>query len=305
MFASIDTMISLGIIFLVLSMVLKYIMSLVKRLLKTKAHVAGREMKIFIGENTSQFLKHYAKHQAKHLNLLHRTSILHKKEGFRHLKKEELKEISFELRNFLEGENVEALSKKLGIDKDSELFGKIDVVKDHLDALQNKAETIYDNTLRKINEEYKKRIQLWTFAIGFILTISINASFFDIYESISTNSSMREQLVYNSNSIIDEMKEIEDQISDAKGGDTKNIRKEIENAKKDIKNIADIIPKRKQLFGWEKGEFGETMGFNKLMGFFISALLISFGAPFWHDFLKSFINIRKTVAGSGGKTGSS
>ena len=295
MLDSIDTMVSLGIIFLVLSMVLKYVMSLLKRFLKTKANVAAREMKIFIGENTSQFLKLYAKKQ-KHLNLLHKTKIIKKKTGFRLLNKEELKEITLELKRFLEGKNNDAIKKSLGMDEDSNLIDKLEVVKEHLDALQNKADTIFDNTLRKINEEYKKKIQLWTFICAFLIAAFMNASFFDIYENISTNSEIKAQLVSNTTSIINEMEKMEKQISEFDKEKSKNIQEEFIKTNKELISITEMLPKKKQLFGWEDDEFCKTMGFNKLIGFLISALLISFGAPFWHDYLKSFINIRKTIA---------
>ncbi len=31
---------------------------------------------------------------------------------------------------------------------------------------------------------------------------------------------------------------------------------------------------------------------------------MSFGAPFWHDYLKTFVNIRKTIAGKAGQSAS-
>ncbi len=56
MFETLDTMISLGVIFLILSMVNKYLISIIKRCLKTKAKVVSSEMKTFIGENTTKIL---------------------------------------------------------------------------------------------------------------------------------------------------------------------------------------------------------------------------------------------------------
>ena len=43
---------------------------------------------------------------------------------------------------------------------------------------------------------------------------------------------------------------------------------------------------------------------NKLIGLFISGLLISFGAPFWHDFLSAFVGIKKTLRGREERKGS-
>ena len=59
MFETLDIMISLAVVFLILSMVHKYPVSLIKRLLSIKAKVIADEMKTFVGENTVQYLIPY------------------------------------------------------------------------------------------------------------------------------------------------------------------------------------------------------------------------------------------------------
>jgi ElaB/YqjD/DUF883 family membrane-anchored ribosome-binding protein len=304
MLDSLDTMISLGVIFLVLSMVLKYVMDMVKKLLRTKASVAAKEMKIFIGENTSEFLELYVRKHARHLNLIHKTNLFNNKTGFRLLNKEELKVVALELRTFMKGKDKDAIRAEFDLSEDSKLLKNIDVVKNHLEALQTKAETIFDNTLRKINETYKKKIQIWTFIAAFLIAGLMNASFFDIYESVSSNPLIKEHLLSNTHNIMTDMDQVQKNISRFAASDVKDIKEEIKNAKQEIHLLIESVPDRHQLFGWKKDEFCSTIKitknfnktFNKLIGFFISALLIGFGAPFWHDYLESFINIRKTLA---------
>ena len=50
MFETIEVMIALAVVYLIFSMILKYLMSVFKRLLKTKADVIAKEMKQFFGE---------------------------------------------------------------------------------------------------------------------------------------------------------------------------------------------------------------------------------------------------------------
>ena len=69
MFETLDIMISLAVVFLILSMVHKYLVSLIKRLLSIKAKVVAEEMETFIGENTVQYLIPYLEKKAKHFNL--------------------------------------------------------------------------------------------------------------------------------------------------------------------------------------------------------------------------------------------
>ncbi len=299
---SLDIMISLGVIYLVLSMVQKYAMSLLKRILRTKADVVTREMKVFMGEYTSRYLKLYLKKKAKHLNMLQKTDFTRQKNGFRLLSKEEIKEVSLELKRFLESRSESAIQKDLKI-KDPMMIQKLSEVKEHLGALQTKVETVFDNTLRKIDGNYKKKIRVWSFVSAFLLAFAMNASFFDIYEKISTNPVFRERLVTSVESIKDKLSEIDEDIERLGEIDDKTALKDLARAKDKIVKITNSLPDKSKLFGWEEGELIQVenkkiqihISFNKLFGFCISAFLMSFGAPFWHDYLKTFVNIKKTL----------
>jgi len=309
MLESLDTMISLGVIFLVLSMVQKYVMSMVKRFLKIKPDIVAKEMKVFIGENTSRFLKLYVEKRAKHLNLLNKTKSFSNKTGFRMLDKEELKNITGELKDYLDRKTDEQIETEL-LGENPPLKDNIIIVKKHLSDLQIKAETIFGNTLRKIDDEYKQKIRIWTFVSAFILAIIMNASFFDIYKSISVDSTLRTQLVSGHTEITNEMKNLEKYISRLEQDDIEDIQKELSQAKEKMASITNLIPDGKQLFGWENGEFTRfiyfdedtNIVFNKWIGFLISALLMSFGAPFWHDYLNGIIDVRKAIVKTRGKT---
>ena len=63
MFETLDIMISLVVVFLILSMIHKYLLSI-------KAKIIAEEMKTFVGENTAQYLIPYLEKNAKHLNFL-------------------------------------------------------------------------------------------------------------------------------------------------------------------------------------------------------------------------------------------
>jgi hypothetical protein len=56
MFGTLDIMIALAVAFLILSVVGKYMGSLIKRMLSIKAKVVAEEMKTFVEENTVQYL---------------------------------------------------------------------------------------------------------------------------------------------------------------------------------------------------------------------------------------------------------
>ncbi len=90
MFETLDTLISLGVIFLILSMIHKYVMSMVKRFFKIKATVVAEEMKTFVGENTIKYMIPFLEKNAKHQNVL---DIIKGKNALRELSEEQLKGI--------------------------------------------------------------------------------------------------------------------------------------------------------------------------------------------------------------------
>jgi len=87
MFELMDIMIALAMVYLILSMAHKYLMSAIKRLLNIKATVIAEEMKAFIGENTTQYLIPHIEKNVKHLNILDGTRFLGRETGIRQLNK--------------------------------------------------------------------------------------------------------------------------------------------------------------------------------------------------------------------------
>ena len=85
--------------------------------------------------------------------------------------------------------------------------------------------------------------------------------------------------------------------------DTKSMSKfepEIEEIKTKIEDLTSNITNAGLQLGWTKKEFGKLgvlSGIYKLTGLLLSGLLISFGAPFWHDFIGTFTGLRKTLRG--------
>lgn len=301
MFETLDIMISIGVLYLILSMVLKYLMSMIKRLLKLKANVVAEEMKTFIGENTSKYLIPYLEKNAKHLNFLEGTrgKVGFKKGGnaLRQLNKDQLKEVVVKLKEFFESTSVNEIQNSLGVETNE---GIINEIKVHLDTLTGRIEKMYDNTMEKISEIYESRARYFTLILGLLVVVSINADFFDIYSSISKSPVAREKLVAKAETINFQVSKIATKIISKE--EEEFSKNEIQEVKDDIEDLAKNFDEAGLQFGWTNDKFlqvFEGLGsfFNKLLGLFISGLLISFGAPFWHEFLSSFVGIRKRLRG--------
>ena len=306
MFETLDIMISLGVVFLVLSMVHKYLMSMIKRLLKIKAKVIAGEMETFVGENTSKLLIPYLEKKAKHLNFLEdikkkRWWRRERKKGLREISKKQLEETVNKLAEFLNGKDGKKIEEEIDAKVNvKEIDEKINEIKDHLGTLKDRIRYVYDNTMEKMTEVYETRLRGHTLIWGLVLAVFINADFFDIYSSLSKNSLVRGKLVAQVEVIDRQMELMSEQIEQKEGEEINRLQPLITETKKNLSNLTGELDKAGLSLGWTKEKFSqafEGLGafVNKLLGLFVSGLLISFGAPFWHDLLSAFTGLRRRL----------
>lgn len=340
MFQTLDLMISLGVVFLILSMVLKYLMTMIKRILKTKATVIAEEMKTFVGESTSKYLIPYLDKQARHLNFL---EVIKKpkgnegkEKGLRQLNKEQLREVVESLSEFLKNRPAKSIKSDLEIEMSvDEIKKTIKGIKVHLGRLKDKIEANYDNTMQKISERYESNLRWYTLIFGLIFAFFINADFFEMYSSLSRNSLARGRLVAQAEIISGQMQSLSSQI-DLKGKEgIRDFETFGKDAEETVSKFTEELSRAELSLGWKWQHvdrvglfFGRIFGesqetrkakkendkkerdkkeagklvfrdlcalIKKLVGIIISGLLISFGAPFWHDFLQSMTGINKIL----------
>jgi hypothetical protein len=305
MFETLDIMISLAVMFLILSMVHKYLVSLIKRALSIKAKVVADEMKTFVGENTAQYLVPYLEKKAKHLNFLeqqHGVPLIRKRQvGLRRLEKDQLKEVVDSLKDFLDKKSVRQLKHELADQIPSVTTKrKLDEIRGHLVTLRSRIESMYDNTTERMTEVYETRIRHQTLIWGLVLAILINADFLDLYGSLAKNSLIRGELVAQAQVIDRQMQLMSEQIEQKEGQEIKRVQPLFKEARENLSELSESFEKAGLSLGWTKGKLlgvftGWSTFLNKLLGLFISGLLISFGAPFWHDLLSSLSGLKKML----------
>ncbi len=154
-------------------------------------------------------------------------------------------------------------------------------------------ETWYDTVMHSFEERYTRAMRTWSFFIGLIVAIVLNANVFDIYQRLATDDVMRQSVLGAAN----EINERYDTQMKAAQGDVaqlKDIKSQLEselsaNAEKytafgfrpiwdDPRDLADG-------FGW-LGVFA---------GWLLMALLLNLGAPFWHDALGSLFGVKNLL----------
>ncbi|GAB2190853.1 hypothetical protein MAH1_24610 [Sessilibacter sp. MAH1] len=149
---------------------------------------------------------------------------------------------------------------------------------------------------------FKRRLRLWVLLpIGFCLAVFVNANTIDILRLIMENPTVREQQVSLAEKLVESGKiKIESCASE-------NLEKNsFKDCQKNIKDLAiDVIP----VVGWSDktpiyevvtGKGGGIVQssitvFGTLIGWFITAVALSLGAPFWFDMLNRLVKARTSV----------
>lgn len=315
MFEILNIVISIGVIFLILSMIHKYVMSMVKRMFGIKAKVITAELENILDGYLIKYFNTF----------LMKTDIApagnkpgssKKSEAdVRVFEKDQLKGIIDQFTNFIESKSVKQVAEVLHIEDVGDKTEKeIENIKEKLQAIKESGSLFYDNTMAKISKVYEDKMRKYTIVSAVIFALCINADFFQIYHSLFKQPLISESIAVNAT-------QLENQITalvtgPARQGEITDLKAKISNVSDTVAEIKSIMNSTGLEFGWTQGEIdrilykGEKASsasskeyrsgvsialniFSKLAGIFTAALLISFGAPFWHDWLSSFTSTRK------------
>ena len=339
MFETLDTMIALAVIYMILSMINKFILSGIKRVLNLKFRIMARELKGFASTDLLAYL---------HVNNASPTFMSDYTNRLSGINKDDIRTMT-ELKGCIEGflsrERIEDIAGYLDID----ITGKTQrVVEAKAMALKarGRLEACYNSTMEIISRRYIMYMRYFAIATGLIIAVAMNADFFVIYKSITENSTIRTQLVAQAEGISERMKTLNDEIESKLKTDAgrKEIASAVTSTRKGIGELTGKVKGAGLRLGWEHepwpgyektedgdattkdasstteevkatpGEGPEEEGgewieggrrkwaLNKVIGLIASALLIGFGAPFWHDLLTSLVGIKKVLRTRGNKS---
>jgi hypothetical protein len=171
----------------------------------------------------------------------------------------------------------------------------------------------YNKTMERVTGWYKQQSQLILFLIGLVLAISFNIDTIAIYNILTKDKTAREGMVQmavhsrlDSSTAASSLREQSDQASNVLGlgrpyADT--CRKCEALMKDTTVNAADPVTKARlerctrfmkeqedrRLFQYSPRQTG---GLLTIIGFILTALGISLGAPFWFDLLNKIVRLR-------------
>jgi len=179
-----------------------------------------------------------------------------------------------------------------------------------------------DVSKKAFQEHYERRMKLWAIGISAVIVVALNANIFDIYKEFSRNKALRETAIAMGERFISTSRDSlivikrtvakDSTITGTKdstmtGARADSLRKE--EIKKQLSSIQSILDEKSfQMMGWT----GERMEKYRKRAWYVSALmmlpgwlgmtlLVSLGAPFWYDFLKTVMGVKDMMKGGSNK----
>lgn len=155
---------------------------------------------------------------------------------------------------------------------------------------QQNIEQWFDDSMQRVSGWYKRRTQVVTIAIATILTLCTNADTIRFGHMLWVNPTLRSAMVEQAKQRTDTGKEAgRAEVVEYKKGS-------ITPEHKGIPDISDQMKPLKPLLGWSREDVSDLSEPSKLylhlLGWILSIVAISLGAPFWFDTLNKLMNIR-------------
>jgi len=183
----------------------------------------------------------------------------------------------------------------------SALLTLIDSAEGDINKARKNIETWYNSSMDRVSGWYKRRVQIITIFVGLGLTLAMNADTISIFKGLLNNPTLQNSLVAASGEYVKAAKEAS---TDPEESPEARLQKNVEEindlrlpigwdwntpdsllSKTSLQNKKLAVPSGKDPVSW----------IIKFFGWFITALAISLGAPFWFDTLNKIMVIRSTV----------
>jgi hypothetical protein len=191
-----------------------------------------------------------------------------------------------------------------------------------VDKMQKQVEDWYNSSMDRVSGWYKRRTQWWLFGIGVAITLAVNVDSIAIAKRLSTDKTLREAVVTAAQKQQGSNPTGVNQTPATSDGSQKadpTVDQSIGKIKDDLTALDGVelpIGWTDDLKDWnaETAKIKENMSFADritiykdaawnlsvkayphFLGWLLTALAVSLGAPFWFDMLNKFIVVRSTV----------
>ncbi len=284
----------IGIVFILL--LLSLLATTVMELLASFLHLRGRNLvkalrnMLASSDTTEQLLQDFKNNSLfKHISQQYSRSTQGPPS---YMDGETFQSILFDI--ILKGEDVDKLKEKIDELPDEDLRNVLNQLlrdsENELDGFKNKIIKWFNDVMDRSSGWYKRYTQKILIAVGVIIALVFNADTFAIYEHLSTDAESLDRVVQLAESYVEvqgeELSQPQNRTFDESLDDLETL---IDQQINEVKSPLGL--------GWENADFSHYEFYDwlaKIMGYIVTALAISLGAPFWFDLLRKIVNIRSS-----------
>jgi hypothetical protein len=166
------------------------------------------------------------------------------------------------------------------------LIAMLDAAGNDATKLKKSIEDWYNSAMDRVSGWYKYRTQWVLFGIGMVLAASMNVDAINIIKQLSKDSTLRQSIVAAADNV--------KPPDNGSNGTTKEQIDKVKSVVEDVKNFGiplgwSHVPDILENGRWHAGYLGV------LLGWLMTAIAVSLGAPFWFDMLNKIMVVRSTV----------
>jgi hypothetical protein len=196
-------------------------------------------------------------------------------------------------------------NKLKAIVKSLPMFGGVGA-EDKLKKVIGDIETWFDVTKRAFQDHYERRMKYWALVLSTLIVLALNANVIEIYREFATQKSVREAAVTMGqrflsvprDSLIGQRSGPQKDTTVAAGEHDSIIVSQIKGNVSQIQRI--LSDNSFELFRWDRPPRLRSQTWfldllTTVLGWFGMALLVSLGAPFWYDLLKTLFGVKNLL----------
>jgi hypothetical protein len=281
----------IGIVFLLL--LLSLLVTTIMELITSALALRGKNLEDAIANMLANGDKKGEYYQKFTNNALYRQLSRYRPSGKKrppsYMSPENFQSIVFQLINREEGSVRSSIEK---IENNEELKSVLlqfhDEVGEDIEQFKGKIQGWYNDVMDRASGWFKRNIQIWVSCVGLAVAVIFNADTIAIFYRLESNPQALKEIVTMAETYVaaqpaEGLSPNTLNPSAAMGQINSLISQEIEQAKSPLG------------LGWNWDEIKslDTVGWAvKILGWIVTALAMSLGAPFWFDLLKKLVNIR-------------
>jgi hypothetical protein len=165
-----------------------------------------------------------------------------------------------------------------------------------LERFKAQLEQWFDETMNRANGWYKRQSRAILFFIGFGIAIACNVDTIRIHSILSKDKAAREQMVQLASGQKDRYTTAIDArrqpAADAANLFADSVQRQLVQAT--YNNLQGDMKEADSVLGLGWGKEGSFNGIRSIVGWLLTALALTLGAPFWFDLLNKLISLRAT-----------